>query len=264
MAFELARVKLRGIYAVIAGGVLLFVVPLYQALVLNPTGYANAIQAAVRHADFGPLLAWTAGQPGAALAYRIVELVPFLLVVTVPGALRRVLWPRESRIGLLTQLAGQVGFASYAVALVVGLLASNSAAAAYASATSDAARAATAASYAASHTATTLLSTVIGGLLVAVYLLTVGVRIVRIRLLPRWLGYGGVLVAAALAGAAFQFAATPAETALSSLSVAGLALWLLCLGVVLARLSALPNMSPEQGAVPPSANQDTRAGENHR
>ena len=53
-----AIIRLRGYYALLAGALLLFVVPLYQLTVLAPTGYTAALAPAADHRDFAPLLAW--------------------------------------------------------------------------------------------------------------------------------------------------------------------------------------------------------------
>ena len=53
-----AIIRLRGYYALLAGALLLFVVPLYQLTVLAPTGYTDALAPAADHRDFAPLLAW--------------------------------------------------------------------------------------------------------------------------------------------------------------------------------------------------------------
>ena len=55
-----AIIRLRGYYALLAGALLLFIVPLYQLTVLAPTGYTAALAPAADHRDFAPLLAWLA------------------------------------------------------------------------------------------------------------------------------------------------------------------------------------------------------------
>lgn len=241
MNIELARVKLRGVYALIAGVILLLVVPLFQSALLIPAGYTDAIQAIVAHSDFQPLVMWLSQHLGLDIAFHILELAPFLLAMTVPGSLRRVLWPQSGLTGLVMMLCGQIGFACFAIAGVVGILTSASAAHSYSSATTAAQRSAAVATFTNAYAITTIISSIIGGLLLAVFLLLVSLRQARTQTMPRLFSYYGVLVAALLTVTAAQFAGKPAqaETASSPLSLAGLALWLIVLGLLLARLRTL-------------------------
>ncbi len=69
---------------------------------------------------------------------------------------------------------------------------------------------------------------------------------VRTQLLLPWVGYLGLILAALLLITAIQFSADTmqVETTLSPFSFATLALWLICIGVLLSSLRALP----EEGA----------------
>ncbi|MGH2515205.1 MAG: hypothetical protein ACRDHP_06075, partial [Ktedonobacterales bacterium] len=120
MAIELARVKLRGGYAAFAGVLLLIGIPLVESLILGQP-YLTAVVQSEAHATFGPLLVWAGQQSGADLAFHIVELVPFLLAALFPGVLRRALWPRATRSGLAIALCGQIGFALFALAVLLGI-----------------------------------------------------------------------------------------------------------------------------------------------
>ena len=250
MSFDLARVKLRGLYAVIAGLLLLVVIPIFEGAVLAPTGYLDAIGQVARGGSFIPLLAWAGQHAGLDLTFHIIELAPFLLVVTLPGSVRRALWPRDRQVGRLAALSGQAGFALYALAIVIGALATRNAAAAFISAPRDAAR--IAAGYANQYAFQTLISHVLGAFLIALCMLLTGARIARTRLLPRWIGFASIVPAGLLALTALQFLATPTqvETTTSSLSFALLALWLIVVGVALARLRALPEAESATGAAP--------------
>jgi hypothetical protein len=250
----LARTQLRGLYAIAAGFLLLLGVPLFQGVFLAPNGYIEATDAVVRHADFGPLLLWTSQHAGIATIFHLLELVSFLLVLGLPGALRRVLW--QDPRGLAMLASGMLGFAAYAVAIVIGIVAGISAANTYAS--SPHSQAAIAQSYSSTYAFTTLLSQVIGGILVALCVGLVSVRMIRTRTLLTWIGYFGLLLAALLVLTAVQFSSqlTQAETTLSPFTFATLALWLVCIGVQLAGLRRMPGILAST-APPPLPTKET-------
>lgn len=242
MAFELARVKLRGIYAIIAGLVLLLGVPLFESTVMAPTGYITAITQVARLGSFAPLLAWKSQSGSVDTSFHILELAPFLLAITVVPSLRRALWASQ-RGGRSMAVSGQVGYALYAIAIVLGILTSSSAASDYASASTAAGRVLVAANFAGTYALQTLIAGVVGGILLAVSILLASVRIIQTHSVARWLGYVGIVPAGLLIATAVQFAAAPThvETATSPLAFAALALWLVCLGTTLARLRTLPS-----------------------
>lgn len=254
MAIELARVKLRGGYAAFAGAVLLIGIPLVESLFLGQA-YVSAVSQSAAHGAFGPLLAWAGQHPGGDLAFHIVELVPFLLAALLPGVLRRVLWPRGATRtawtagGRLVALCGQVGFGLFALAVLLGIPTTGKAASDYLSAGSAAAARSAAQGFADAFGFQNLLSHVGGGVLVALFIVLVSVRIVRTPVFSRWLGYYGLLPAVLLGATALQYLGSLAqiETPLSPITFAALAFWLLLVGVLLARLGRLP------GSVPASA-----------
>lgn len=250
MTLELARVRLRGWYAIVAGA-LIFCLPLYEGFVLAPLGYIDAVRAVSPTAGFGPLVRWTATYPGPALGFRLLELAPFLLAFPLPRTLRRILPRPEGRSAAVMAWAGQIGFACFALALVLGLFASNATAA-----SGDAA------GFASSYAVQTILSRIVGGVLVALFILLASVGIARDKTLPDWLGFGGLLVAAVLTATALQFAGGPAqvETALSPWSFVLLAAWLLAVGVYLVRLPALPSSSAPT-TQPPAGQEAARDGD---
>ena len=248
MALELARARLRGVYAIVAGVLLLVGIPLVEGFFLAPTGYLDAVAPAAQRGDFGPLLVWTGRNGSSDLTFHLVELLPFLLAALLPAALRSVLWQRQARGGLAARLVGQVGFALFALAVLLGIASSSSSGGAYLAARSAAGRSAEAASFASAYALQNVLSHVVGGALVAVFLMLVSVRILRAGTMPRWLAYAGLLVALVLGATAVQFLAGPqqVETPLSPLAFAALALWLIVTGAVLMRLRSLPH--PEAAA----------------
>lgn len=247
MSFELARVKLRGLYAVVAGLLLIVGIPLFEGIVLAPAGYVTAIEQVTRHGSFAPLLAWAGQHAGLDLTFHIVELAPFLLVVALPGSLRRALWSRDRQMGRVAALSGLAGFALYALAIVIGAFATRNMAEAFVRAPVEQTRVAV--DYANAYAFQTLISHVLGALLVALCLLLVGARIVRTRRLPRWLGFASIVPAGLLAVTALQFLAAPTqvETATSPLAFALLGLWLIVMGISVARLRVLADVAPAPG-----------------
>src|SRR5215467_879711 len=126
MGIELARTRLRGIYAMVAGAMLLIGVPALESVSLAASGYLTAVDATARGGSFEPLLAWIAANSGLDGGFRLFELVPFLLAVTLPGTLAHVLWPAPSVGSRVTLWAGRIGFAAYAVAIIMGIVSSKS------------------------------------------------------------------------------------------------------------------------------------------
>jgi hypothetical protein len=231
--------RLRAIYAVVAGALILFALPLYEAAVLGPAGYADAVMPAVAHHDLTALLAWIAQHSVADRANRLLQLVPFLLAATLPGTLAPLLWPpgeRGSWPARLALWAGRVGFLLFALAIAVGLLTSAAEASAYAAAKTSAGRSAAVAGFAASYAAETLLAQVLGGLLVAAFLALVSRQM---RRAPIYLRGFGFLVAALAALNAIWFLADlgQVETPFSTGALFGLGLWLLGLGLLLPTLA---------------------------
>jgi hypothetical protein len=236
-------VRLRATYALVAGLILLVGVPLYQAAVLVPAGYAAAVAPALDHRDFAPLLAWIGQHVAADRLYRVLQLVPFLLALSLPGILRDQLWPRHptaapetaARLALWT---GRLGFALYGIAILTGLFTSAASASATASATTAAARAAAVRQFAASYAVETLMAQVLGGLLLAAFLALVSWRMGQASAAPAVFRFFGWLLAVLVALNALLFALDldQVETAISTVTLFGLALWLIGLGFALPRM----------------------------
>src|SRR5258706_16217762 len=92
MTATLARVRLRGMYAILAGGILLIVVPVFQALFLASEGYIEAVAPVAGRRGFGPPLAPGSQHAGAESAYHLLPLVSFLLLIGFPSAPPRGVW----------------------------------------------------------------------------------------------------------------------------------------------------------------------------
>lgn len=241
---ELARIRLRGGYALLAGILLLIGVPLFQNLVLAPTGYITAVNAIVSHQQFGPLLVWSAAHPSESRLFRVFEVIPFLLAFGLPGPLRLVLWSGEHG-GRVAMWAGRIGFSLFVLVLFVGMFTSAGAASSYVSAQSDSVRQAIALDYGGRYALETLLSRVLGGIAITVFLVAVSLRIVRVHRMPVWFAYLGMVCAALQAATALFFAFTPAQatTPTSGLAFVFLAVWLAVVGVLLLRTRSLPMAS---------------------
>lgn len=235
MSEELTRLRLRGGYAILAGLVLLVAVPLFQSLVLAPTGYLTAVNAVVAHQQFGPLLIWAAAHPAESRLFRVLEVIPFLLALGLPGPLRTLLWREYPHGGRVALWAGRIGFALFALALFIGMFTSASAASHYVASGIASQRQAIALDYAGRYAIETLLSRVLGGFALTVYLVAVSLRGLRAGPLSRWYGWLGVITAALQATTAVLFALGPAQatTPTSSFAFILLALWLLATGFVL-------------------------------
>lgn len=258
MAIELARVKLRGGYAAFAGVLLLIGIPLIESVLLGQP-YVSAVSQSEAHGTFGPLLAWAGQHVGADVALHIVELVPFLLAAFLPGVLRRVLWPQGASGGRVVAVIGQVGFALFALAVLLGIPSTQGAASDYANARTAALAAQ---GFANAYGFQNLLSHVVGGALVALFIVLVSVRIVRTPVFSRWLGYYGLVPAVLLAATALQYLGSLAqiETPLSPMSFAALALWLVLVGVLLARLGRLPESATSGATSAPQATATNNSG----
>ena len=258
---ELARLRLRGAYAVVAAALLLLIVPAYRSLTLG-NDYQSAVQTIALHHDFGPYLLWVSQNASADRFSRLLQLVAYALAATVAGPLVAALWAARApdarfapfvawRISaLVARLAGWVGFGVFAVVLVVGAFTGESAAASYVATGSATQRAAIAVQFGATYAVENVLAQVIGGLVVALFLGMICSRMVVTRSFPRWLPYLGALTVILLAANAILYAFAPAqvETVVSTPALAGVTLWLVGLGVLLARLKAMPD-APDDDTV---------------
>jgi hypothetical protein len=243
MSMDLARVRLRGVYAGIAGAFLLIGVPAIESVPLAASGYLTAVDRSASSGDFRYLLAWIAANSGSDGAFRLFELVPFLLAISLPGALALVLWNSDASPTRQAMLwLGRLGFGCYALAAIMGIFSSKSAAAAYLAATGDAGRAQAAAQFAQAYAAQNWIAHVAGGILLAAALALVCARTLRTSRLPMLTAVLELLVAALLLVTALEYAAAPArvEAPTAALAFAVLALWLIAIGIVLWQLRALP------------------------
>jgi hypothetical protein len=232
--------RLRGGYAILAGLLLLVGVPLFQSLVLAPTGYLTAVHAVEARQQFGLLLIWAAAHPAETRTFRVFEVIPFLLALGLPRPLRTLLWRDRLKDGRVALWSGRFGFALFVLALFIGMFTSASAASHYVASGLASDRQAIALDYAGHYAVETLLSRVVGGITLTVFVVAVSLRVVRSGLLPRWFGWFGILAAALQATTALLFALGPAQAATptSGLAFVLLALWLFATGLLLLRMRA--------------------------
>lgn len=242
----LARMRQSGLCGLAAGLIFLIGVPIYQALALVPTGFVAPDPG--QPASIGQFLLWASAHSGADLGSRVVETVPFVLAVALPGPLRRILWPEDQQQGRPAKLLGQAGFALFAVVLIFGMFVAPGAAADYAAHAPD--RVAIASSYAGVYGFETVLAKVVATGLIALSLAMMSLRGVATSRVPGWFSYIGLAVAGLLAAtAAFTlFNLGPAAAQAQQLSYPGLALWLMLAGVLLLRIQVRPRQAQEVAA----------------
>lgn len=90
----LAKLHTNGIYYLVGALLLLIGVPLYQFAILNPEGY-NAALATVSKSAFATYLLWLNAHPGQFLGYRILLIVAFALLLSLPFTLFRIIVAQE-------------------------------------------------------------------------------------------------------------------------------------------------------------------------
>lgn len=237
-----ARARLRGYYALAAGALLLLIVPFYVGQVLAPAGYNTATAALAQHGNFDPMVAWLGANLEIDRGLRLLQLLPYLLILPLSGALAWAFWQRETRDRTAVLWCGRIGALCVLVGGIVGMFTSGAAADAYLGATSAAARASVVTNFEATYAVETLLAQALGGLLLAIMVGLVSARAIRQRALPPVISYFGLLVAALGAGNAVLFALDPtaAQTLVSPIAYAAFALWLIAIGIPLARLIIEP------------------------
>lgn len=238
---EHARLRLRGVYAIIAGATLLFVAPLYHAVALG-SAYDTATSAITRSHDFNPYLAWLTDHLATDQASRVIQTLPLLIALALPGPLSAWLWGERPRWRLATLIAGWIGFGAFVIAGIVGVVASGDVAASYSSTTSDAARSAITVAFSQNYALQSLVARGVGGLALAVFLGQVSLRGATSARLPRWAVYVGWLVAALEAANGIVFLVNPLnlQAPTTSLTPAALAIWLLVIGLSLWQASRSP------------------------
>ncbi len=90
----LTRLRRNGAFYLISTFLLLIGIPVYQALVLVPRGYGNALASTnLNHIAF--YLAWLGTHTASFLIYRILLLIAFVLLLSMPFSLFRIIVAQE-------------------------------------------------------------------------------------------------------------------------------------------------------------------------
>lgn len=234
----LAVMRRRGVFGLVAGLLLLFGVPIYQAIFLTPTGYTPLRLDNV--SSFGAYLGWVAVHTWAYLGSRVVSVLPFLLALGLPGPLRRILWGEPRTEGRTPMLLGQIGFGLFALVLLLGFVIVPNAAHDYLA--HPGSRADIARSYHALYEFETVVATVVGLGMIALAIAMMSLRAIATGRLPTWYAYIGLATAGLLAATAVfaLFGLSVASAQVQQFSLPALAIWLVLAGSVLLRIQPRP------------------------
>ena len=90
----LTRLRTNGVLYLISAILLLIGVPLYQVFALEPAGFSKAVSGQVQ--DTTPTyLVWLHGHNGLFLGYRVLLILAFALILTLPFSLYRIVVAQE-------------------------------------------------------------------------------------------------------------------------------------------------------------------------
>jgi hypothetical protein len=90
----LDRLRINGYFYIISALLLLLVIPSYQLLVLNPNGFSTAL-AATGTDRYATYLAWIGSHIFQFLSYRLLLILAFALLITLPFSLYRIIVAQE-------------------------------------------------------------------------------------------------------------------------------------------------------------------------
>lgn len=90
----LSKLKSNGRFYIIGALILLIGIPLYQSLLLLPQGYGN-VQAAVASGVFVPYLQWIGSHTALYLGSRLLLVLAFLALISLPFSLFRIIVAQE-------------------------------------------------------------------------------------------------------------------------------------------------------------------------
>ena len=266
---EIARLKVQGGYSLLAGLVLLLGVPLYQAVVLSPTGYQTLTATAFTQGTYGPLLLWIADHSQTFAIFRLLEFGAFLLTLRVPLALSRVLHRYGRTLARWVLIAGTAGVTIFGAMIALSTFTFANAANIYSQSTTPTARSDVLQNFQGFYGIEALAQNTLGGALLAAFLLCASLLIARTGKLPALFVYFGLLAAALMAGLALLYAISPlsAQAQLTTPALASFAVWLIWLGILLlqgarqfiapAPSIITPAAQNTSGALPDNSNQGT-------
>jgi len=272
-----SKLHINGIYYLIGAVLLLLGVPLYQSLILIPQGYSDAI-ASTEKGLFTSYLSWLGNHPAQFLGYRVILLLAFAILITLPFTLFRIIIAQEllgreeedhikssentddeetepsppedgmpvdawrgKGFAVLAAWSGFLGILLYVLGTLVSSI--------YLTITSNGftIHSATPSNFSALSGAFTVIANTIGGGLLALACLFFGAIIARSgrNLWPGvWVAFGYVAVAtgALLSGSAVGVVSTPVEgqAALTTPAILLFALWVLWFAIMLLRLKPEP------------------------
>src|SRR5579885_2763513 len=90
----LTRLRTNGIFYLLGALLLLLVIPLYQLLVLTPLSYSLALNA-TEAGNFTPYLSWIASHIIPFLLYRLLLVITYAVLLTLPFSLFRIIIAQE-------------------------------------------------------------------------------------------------------------------------------------------------------------------------
>ncbi len=90
----LAKLRTNGSYYIISGLLLLLGVPLYQVLILGPTGFSNALDA-TGSGRYTAYITWISSYSASFLIYRVLLICSFCLLLSFPFSLHRIIVAQE-------------------------------------------------------------------------------------------------------------------------------------------------------------------------
>ena len=90
----LAKLQTNGVYYLISALIVLIGAPLYQFLILIPQGYNDAL-AATSKGHFSSYLTWISNHIGQFLVYRVLLIIAFALLISLPFTLFRIIVAQE-------------------------------------------------------------------------------------------------------------------------------------------------------------------------
>jgi hypothetical protein len=90
----LAKLQRNGLYYIISALLLLVVIPVYQFVILIPQGYSSALMPTTA-GSFAPYLRWIGSHTVQFLGYRILLILAFAALISLPFTLFRIIVAQE-------------------------------------------------------------------------------------------------------------------------------------------------------------------------
>jgi hypothetical protein len=234
ITMRMFQIRSQGQAALFAGILLLVIIPFFQLGALLPSGFADASVKSDAAANFAPLVAWATGHLGLVIAFPIVQAVPLLLILRLPGLLRGVIF--DDGKGRVAMIAGVAALAGVAVVTILNMAFLVAAAQHYAQA-GAAGQSAIGGQIRFVSITESLIANVLGGIAFALWLVGMNVALVRLGGFERAVGIVGIISAAVFAATAGLILYNPQQPqgALAGTSLASLGLWLILTGLLLVR-----------------------------